>query len=75
MLLADGATSTINISDVTTAIQSVLSAFTDNLTVGNIASVLGIVIGACLTLYLFYWGARKALRMVQSAFSGHGLRI
>ncbi len=56
-------------------ISSVLSVFTDNLTVANIASVLGLVIVACLTLYLFYWGARKGIAMLQSAFSGHGFHI
>ncbi len=61
--------------NVKTGIESVLGVFTANLTVANIASVLGIVIVACLTLYLFYWGARKGIAMLQSAFSGHGFRI
>ena len=74
-LLADAVTSTIDMSSVTNAISSVLSAFTDNLTVANIASVLGLVIVGCLTLYLFYWGARKGIAMLQSAFSGHGFHI
>lgn len=56
-------------------IAQVLNVFTTNLTVANIASVLGIVIVACLTLYLFYWGARKGIAMLQSAFSGHGFHI
>ena len=60
---------------VTQGINDVLAVFTANLTVANIASVLGIVIVACLTLYLFYWGARKGIAMLQSAFSGHGFRI
>lgn len=60
---------------VKNGIESVLGVFTENLTVANIASVLGIVIVACLTLYLFYWGARKGIAMLQSAFSGHGFRI
>lgn len=60
---------------VKTGIESVLEVFTSNLTVTNIAAVLGIVIVACLTLYLFYWGARKGIAMLQSAFSGHGFHI
>lgn len=62
-------------ANVKSGIESVLGVFTTNLTVANIASVLGIVIVACLTLYLFYWGARKGIAMLQSAFSGHGFRI
>lgn len=75
--MGSGTTSTIEFSfdTVKSGIQSVLSVFTDNLTVANIASVLGIVIGACLTLYLFYWGARKGIAMLQSAFAGHGFRV
>ncbi len=69
------ATTAFDFNTVKTGITSVLQVFTDNLTVANIASVLGIVIVACLTLYLFYWGARKGIAMLQSAFSGHGFRI
>lgn len=76
MLLGnESATTAFDFSQVTSGIQSVLGVFTDNLTVANIASVLGIVIVACLTLYLFYWGARKGIAMLQSAFAGHGFHI
>ena len=68
-------TTEFDFSAVTDGIQTVLSNFTDNLTVANIASILGIVIVACLTLYLFYWGARKGIAMLQSAFAGHGFHI
>ena len=66
---------TFDFTVVKDGIASVLSVFTTNLTVANIASVLGLVIVACLTLYLFYWGARKGIAMLQSAFSGHGFHI
>lgn len=69
------ATTAFNFEAVKSGISSVLQVFTDNLTVANIASVLGIVVVACLTLYLFYWGARKGIAMLQSAFAGHGFRI
>ena len=55
-------TNAFDFSAVKTGIESVLGVFTANLTVANIASVLGIVVVACLTLYLFYWGARKVLQ-------------
>lgn len=76
MLIMEAAgTNTFNFETVKTGIDSVLGVFTQNLTVANIASVLSIVIVACLTLYLFYWGARKGIAMLQSAFSGHGFHI
>lgn len=68
-------TNAFDFSAVKSGIESVLSVFTANLTVVNIASVLGIVVVACLTLYLFYWGARKGIAMLQSAFSGHGFHV
>lgn len=68
-------TNAFDFSQVTSGINSVLGVFTANLTVANIASVLGIVVVACLTLYLFYWGARKGIGMLQSAFSGHGFHV
>ncbi len=75
--MSEGASNTnaFDFSAVKTGIECVLSVFTANLTVANIASVLGIVVVACLTLYLFYWGARKGIAMLQSAFAGHGFRI
>ncbi len=72
----EGAESTaFDFSAVTAGVKSVLGVFTTNLTVANIATVLGLVIVACLTLYLFYWGARKGIAMLESAFSGHGFHI
>lgn len=68
-------TTTFDFAAVKEGITTVTSSFTDNLTVANIASVLSIVIVACLTLYLFYWGARKVIAMLQSAFAGHGFHI
>ena len=68
-------TNTFDFTAVKNGIESVVGVFTANLTVANIASVLGIVIVACLTLYLFYWGARKGIAMLQSAFAGHGFHI
>lgn len=64
-----------SIGDVVSAIKTVLTPFLENLTVGNIAQILAIVILASLTLYVFYWGVRKGLRMVQGAFTKGKLRI
>lgn len=64
-----------SISTVTSAISTALKPFVDNFTVGNIATVLALVLTACLALYLFYWGARKGLGMLKGSFSGGGLRF
>ena len=70
-----GASTNTNAFDFSAVKTGIESVFTANLTVANIASVLGIVVVACLTLYLFYWGARKGIAMLQSAFSGHGFHV
>lgn len=66
---------TFKIADIVSAIKTVLSPFLENLTVGNIAQILAVVILACLTLYVFYWGCRKGLRMIQGAFRSGKLRM
>lgn len=73
--MESSSTNAFDFSVVKSGIETVLASFTANLTVANIASVLGIVIVACLTLYLFYWGARKGIAMLKSSFSGGGFRI
>ena len=60
-----------DIEGIKTAITSVIDPFLSNLTPANIASVLALVLLACLTLYVFYWGARKGLGMLKGTFE-HG---
>lgn len=70
--MTDGA---FSIDAVKTAITTALDPFTTNLTVGNVAIILGLVLSLCLTLYLFYWGARKGLGMLKGSFSSGKLRF
>lgn len=63
---------TFSIDTIKTAISTVLEPFLTNLTPANIAAVLALVLLACLTLYVFYWGARKGLGMLKGTFErGH----
>lgn len=66
MFLAEGA------ADVTTtgkqAVESVLSSLTSNFNVSTIAEYIGIGIAAAAGLFLFWWGARKVVRMLTAAF-------
>lgn len=62
---------TFSIDTIKTAISTVLEPFLTNLTPANIAAVLALVLLACLTLYVFYWGARKGLGMLKGTFE-HG---
>ena len=68
-------TPAVDIDTVTGAIQSVLDVFLDNLTVANVAAVLAIVIGACLVLYLFYWGVRKGMGMLKGTFESGNFHV
>lgn len=62
---------TFDIASIKSAIQTTISPFLENLTPANIAAILAIVIFAVLTLYVFYWGARKGLGMLKGTFE-HG---
>ncbi len=68
-LLAD--VPAFDIEAIKTAILSVIQPFLSNLTPANIAAILALVLLACLTLYVFYWGARKGLGMLKGTFE-HG---
>lgn len=65
MFLAEGAAGTTTGKQ---AVESVLSSLTTNFNVGTIAEYIGIGIGAAAGLFLFWWGARKVVRMLTSAF-------
>lgn len=68
-------TPSFDIDSIKTGISTTLAPFIENLSVGNIAQVLALVILSCLTLYLFYWGSRKGLAMLKGAFAKGKLRI
>lgn len=62
---ADAATS----EDITAGVQQVTDAVTSQFSISTIASIVGIVLAACVGLFLFWWGARKVIRMITSAFT------
>lgn len=51
-----------------TAIQSILSNVTGTLNITNIASIIGIGLGAVVGIFLAWWGARKLVGMLMTAF-------
>ena len=63
-----GEVTTTDLEPIETALQS---AFT----VGEIASVIGIVIGAGVSFVLLWWGARKLVRAIIGAFKTGKLRF
>lgn len=57
--------------DASAAVSAVSSAFgdvTSVINVTNILSAIGIALGASVVLFFFWWGLRKVIRMVMSAF-------
>lgn len=50
------------------AMKSALSEATGTLNIGNILTVVAALIGACIVLVFFWWGLRKLIRAVMSAF-------
>lgn len=66
---------TFSIETITGAIKTVIEPFLTNLTPANIAIILALVIGACLILYVFYWGARKGIGMLKGTFESGNFHI
>lgn len=57
------------------SIQEVFTGITSSVSVGDIASIIGIALAVCVGLVLFYFGARKVSRMVVTAFKSGKLRF
>ena len=57
-------------NEVTTALQSVGTTLTSNISPATIVSVIGLVLGSCVALYLTWFGIRKLLHAIKSALKG-----
>lgn len=57
------------------SIQEVFTGITSSVSVGDIASIIGIALSVCVGLVLFYFGARKVSRMAVTAFKSGKLRF
>ena len=55
--------------------KALVDAMTAQFTVANIVNVLALTITACIGLVFAWWGMRKTVRMVMSAFKKGRLRI
>ena len=65
---ADGAAGAASGSDVTNGVTTVTNAVTSAFNISTIAEIIGIVLAGCVGLFLFWWGARKVVRMISAAF-------
>lgn len=50
------------------AIKQVFTNITSSITITDLVQIIGVGIGACIGLVLFYFGARKLCRMIIKAF-------
>lgn len=55
-------------TEVTEALQDLLGNFTGQFTVGNIVEILGYGLGGAIVLFLGWFGIRKLVSMLQTAF-------
>lgn len=55
-------------ADIVAGVQQVTTAVTGQFNIATIASIIGVVLAGCVGLFLFWWGARKVVRMIASAF-------
>lgn len=64
-----------SMSDVTTGIQNLLSTITGQFSIANIATIIGLVLGAVVGLFLFWWGARWVVKRISGAFQHGKLKL
>lgn len=57
-------------NEITEALTGVSSALTKDINPGVIASVIGLVLGGCIALYLTWFGIRKLIGAVTRALKG-----
>lgn len=50
------------------AVQSIFNDLTETINVSSILSAIGIALGASVLLFFFWWGIRKVIKMVMTAF-------
>lgn len=62
-------------TDIVAGINTVTSSVFGQLTITNIAAILGICVASCIGLMLFWWGGRKVVRMIMAAFKKGQLKI
>lgn len=66
---AEGPTTTApSTADITGGVTTVTNAVTSAFNISTIAEIIGIVLAGCVGLFLFWWGARKVVRMISAAF-------
>lgn len=56
--------------NVTSALGTVSTSLTEVINIGNIAAVLGTVLGAAIVLYFGWFGIRKLISVVTNAAKG-----
>lgn len=57
------------VTEAVSAAKAVMETATSTLNIGNIVAIIGAGIGAVISLFLAWWGARKLVRMLKNAFT------
>lgn len=55
--------------------SGVITAITSQISITTVAEVLTYAAGLAIGLVFFWWGLRKAIRVLMPAFKGKGIRI
>jgi len=71
----EGWVEAMNMTEVISGINAVTNSVTSNFSIANIAQIIGIVIGAVVGLFLFWWGARWVVKRITGAFRSGKLRL
>jgi len=55
--------------------SAVTTAISEQISVATVAGVIASCVTACIALVFFWWGVRKVVRMIMSAFKRGKLKI
>jgi len=64
-----------DIAAVKAGITTLLTDITAQFNIANIASIIGLVLGSVIGLFLFWWGARWVVKRITGAFKSGKLRL
>ena len=62
-------------SEAVSAVKSGFSQITGTVTIGNVFSVLGIVLVTAVGFFFFWWGIRKVIRVVTKSFKSGRISV
>lgn len=56
------------VDTIVSGVQQVTDSVLTQFNIPTIAGIIGVVLAGCVSLFLFWWGSRKVVRMITASF-------